>query len=436
MSPAGEKSRRRASLQYQVAKFSACTIALLLALIGCQALLAEPAAAGPCDPPANEIVCENSKPGNPPTEWDVEGSGDPTIQGFTTQISVDRGETVHFKIKTESSAYHLDIYRMGYYGGDGARKVASNIAPSAKLPQSQPACKTEASTGLVDCGNWAESASWAVPSTAVSGIYFAKLIRTDKSSEGSLVVFVVRNDESHSNLVFQTADTTWEAYNRYGGNSLYVGGPGTDPERAYKVSYNRPLTTRGTTPEDAPFAAEYPMVRWLERNGYDTSYISGVDVAKSASPILQHKVFLSVGHDEYWSASQREHVEEAREAGVNLAFFSGNEIFWKTRWANSIDGSNSSYRTIVCYKETSANAKIDPESKVWTGHLARSSLQPAGGRRQARERAQRAAVHGQLGDRLDRSAGRRQAATALAQHQHRIAQIRRKRGPRDGNAGL
>ncbi len=355
------------SLLHQVAKVSAWTFALLLALIGGQGLLASRAAAGPCDPPANEIVCENSKPGNPRTEWDVEGSGDPNIQGFTTQISVNRGETIHFKIKTESTAYHLDIYRMGYYGGDGARKVASNIAPTAKLPQSQPACKTEASTGLVDCGNWAESASWAVPSSAVSGIYFAKLVRTDKNSEGSQIVFVVRNDSSHSNLVFQTADTTWEAYNRYGGNSLYVGGPGTDPERAYKVSYNRPLTTRGTTPEDAPFSAEYPMVRWLERNGYDVSYLSGVDVARSATPLLQHKVFLSVGHDEYWSASQREHVEEAREAGVNLAFFSGNEIFWKTRWANSIDGSNTSYRTIVCYKETAANAKIDPESKVWTG---------------------------------------------------------------------
>ncbi len=104
------------------------------------ATCAEDALAGPCDPPANEIVCENSKPGNPPSEWDVEGAGDPSIQGFATSISVDRGETVRFKIDTPSTAYRLDIYRMGYYGGDGARKVAS-VKPSAALPQSQPPVK-------------------------------------------------------------------------------------------------------------------------------------------------------------------------------------------------------------------------------------------------------------------------------------------------------
>ncbi len=168
-----------------MAKLCQGIVAVALLLLGGQGVFAEIATAGPCDAPVNEIVCENSKVGNPATEWDIEGSGDPSIQGFTTDISVNHGQAVRFKIKTDATAYHLDIYRMGYYGGDGARKVASSILPSAKLPQSQPACKTEGSTGLFDCGNWSESASWTVPSTAVSGIYFAKLVRTDKSSEGS-----------------------------------------------------------------------------------------------------------------------------------------------------------------------------------------------------------------------------------------------------------
>ena len=82
--------------------------------------------------------------------------------------------------------------------------------------------------------------------------------------------------------------------------------------------------------------------------------------------ILEHKAYLSVGHDEYWSGAQRANVEAARAAGVNLGFFSGNEIFWKTRWENSIDGSGTDHRTLVSYKETHANAKIDPNS-AWTG---------------------------------------------------------------------
>jgi hypothetical protein len=102
------------------------------------------------------------------------------------------------------------------------------------------------------------------------------------------------------------------------------------------------------------------MIRWLESNGYDVSYASGVDSDRNGTLIRNHKVFMSVGHDEYWSGPQRTNVETARNAGVNVAFFSGNEIFWKTRWENSIAPSATPYRTLVSYKETHANARIDP----------------------------------------------------------------------------
>ena len=111
--------------------------------------------------------------------------------------------------------------------------------------------------------------------------------------------------------------------------------------RASKVSYNRPFITT-TSPVggawDFIFGAEYPAIRWLEQNGYDVNYISGVDTARDGAQLLNTKVFLSVGHDEYWSGEQRENVEAARDAGVNLAFWSGNEVYWKIRWETSIDG--------------------------------------------------------------------------------------------------
>ena len=314
---------------------------------------------------ANAITAENCLTGNSPSEWDVSGAGDASIQGFATQISVNRGSTIQFKIDTNATNYRLDIYRMGYYGGLGARKITT-VNPSASLPQNQPDCLTQASTGLIDCGNWSVSASWAVPSTATSGIYFAKLVRADNGG-ASHIMFIVRNDASTSDLVLQTSDTTWQAYNNYGGNSLYLGAPGTNPGRAYKVSYNRPFNTRAVDGgQDWVFNAEYPMVRFLEANGYDVSYISGVDTDRTGSLLLNHRTFVSVGHDEYWSKQQRNNVETARNSGVNLAFFSGNEVFWKTRWENSIDGANTAYRTLVSYKETHAGAKIDP-SADWTG---------------------------------------------------------------------
>jgi hypothetical protein len=181
--------------------------ATLLALLGlCGQAHAQ------CSNP-NAIVAENCLTGNPPSEWDLGAgnAGDLTIQGFATDISVNQGGTVFFKINTPASAYTINIYRIGYYGGMGARKVAT-ITPSARLPQSQPACNTDSTTGLIDCGNWAVSASWQVPATATSGIYFAHITRSDTGGD-SHIVFIVRNDSSHSAILYQTADETWQAYN-------------------------------------------------------------------------------------------------------------------------------------------------------------------------------------------------------------------------------
>ena len=316
----------------------------------------------------NAIVLENALPGTPSSQWDISGAGDTSIQGYATDISVNQGGTINFKISTPASAYRIDIYRLGYYQGNGARYITT-VMPSAHLPQSQPAPITDPSTGLIDYGNWAVSASWQVPTNATSGLYIARLVRTDTGG-ASHIAFVVRNDSSTSDIYYKTSDTTWQAYNDYGGNSLYVGtGPGVGLAavgRAYKVSYNRPFNTRGDSSQDWLFNAEYPMIRWLEENGYDVSYTTSVDADRRGSLLLQHKLFLSVGHDEYWSGNERTNVETARAAGVNMAFFSGNEIFWKTRWESSIDGSNTPYRTLVCYKETHVGAKIDP-TPTWTG---------------------------------------------------------------------
>lgn len=324
-----------------------------------------------CAAPHNAIIAENCQTGNPPSQWEVSGpdlAGDPSIQGFATDISVNQGERVDFKINSQA-AYRLDIYRMGYYQGNGARLVGS-ITPLPGI--NQPACLTHAATGLIDCGNWAVSASWTAPNTATSGIYFARISRLDTGG-ASHIFFVVRNDAGHSDLLFQTADATWQAYNDYGGNSFYTGSP---VGRAYKVSYNRPFHTRVYEPESWVFNAEYPMVRWLEANGYDVSYSAQVDSERHAALLQNHRVWLANGHDEYWSGSQRAHIQAARDAGLHLAFFSGNTLFWKTRWENNIVDATGTlgadaYRTLVCYKETHANGPLDPLDAApdwtWTG---------------------------------------------------------------------
>jgi len=365
-----------------------------------------------CISPKNSIIAENCLPGNDSTEWDVNADGDPSIQGFATRFSVVRGEVVQFKIKTDSSNYRLDIFRVGWYGGAGARQVG-RVDPlsSLQLPQEQPECIKDAETLHFDCGGWGVSAEWEVPQSAVSGVYLARLVRSDgdaswrqdnsqygadirfsfpgdipgklpkppqpwphaygaqghgrmanalKEPQASLVYFVVRDEDSKADMVFQTADTTWQAYNLYGGANVYYG---LEPpyRRAYKVSYNRPFQTRATRAVNILFGAEYPMIRWLESQGYDVTYQSGIDTDRQdTSNLLRHKIFLSVGHDEYWSGSQRTKVEEARDQGLSLAFFSGNEVYWRVRWEDN-------QRTMVVYKESQELAKKDPKLDEWTG---------------------------------------------------------------------
>ena len=147
-------------------------------------------------PVRSAVACENTRAGNPASEWDLRtrGAGDPSLQGFAAQISVVPGGRLDFKVNTTAASYRLDLYRMGFYGGAGARRVAT-VSPSAPLPQSQPPCLSDSTTGLVDCGNWGVSASWNVPATTVSGIYFAHLVRPDTGGD-SHILFVVRAPEA------------------------------------------------------------------------------------------------------------------------------------------------------------------------------------------------------------------------------------------------
>ena len=390
---------------------------------------AELAQAAPCDPPIqNAIVCENSKPGNPASEWDVTGggAGDPNLQGFATDISVNQGETVHFKIDTPYSAYHLDIYRMGYYGGDGARKVAT-VTPSASLPQTQPPCLDDPTTGLTDCGNWAESASWAVPADAVSGIYFAKLVRDGGASDGSHIFFIVRDDEGHSNLLFQTQDTTWEAYNQYGGRSLY-------PEQRRRARDQSGAGLQGQLQPPAHHPRSDP--RRTRRSTPSTRWSAGWSATATTSP-------TSPG----WTApgsGARSSITRPSSRSATTSTGPGPSAPMSRRLAPLASTSPSSSATRASGRP--AGSPAPPTARPPTGEpssvtrrptptprstrpptprvdrdVARSPLQPAGRRRSSGERGHGHDVPGQLRHLRDRRAGGRRQDAHLAQHQHRVA---------------
>ncbi|HET6209251.1 MAG TPA: N,N-dimethylformamidase beta subunit family domain-containing protein, partial [Jatrophihabitans sp.] len=303
----GTSSSLRARLRRRAAQLT--VVALVAALFQLAWTAPAHASSGSsCGATINPVACENSKPGNPENEWQIDDAGDATLQGFSTDTSVNIGGTIGFKIKA-STAYKIDFYRLGYYQGNGARKQ-NTTSITVNNPASQPTCLSDASTQNYDCGNWSQSASWTVPSTSVSGVYLAVLTRLDNGGQ-SHIPFVVRDDSSHSDVIYQTSDTTWQAYNLYGGSDFYQGNQQlTETQaRAFKISFNRPYITRGTASgRDFLFSNEYPMIRFMEQNGYDVSYQSGVDTDRYGPLLKNHKVFLSIGHDEYWSLPQRLNV--------------------------------------------------------------------------------------------------------------------------------
>ncbi len=307
---------------------------------------------------ATSIQIENAKAGT--TEWRITNPGyaSGVIEGYASLTSVNRGGQIKLFVNTAESSYTIDIFRLGHYGGLGGRRMLPSIRRTGTV-QIRPS--PDSVTGVIECA-WLDPYVLAIPNSSdptdwMSGIYLAKLT-AGTSGKQQYIVFVVRDDGRASDLIMAEAVTTYQAYNVWGGKSLYgtVTSRTDSVNRARKVSFDRPYYGDETYGSGDLLIWEAPMLRWLEANGYDVSYATNLDVHRDPSLLLTHKAFLSVGHDEYWSWEMRDHVEAARDRGVSLGFFSGNVAYWQIRFEPaSLSGDPD--RVVVGYKE---DVKSDP----------------------------------------------------------------------------
>ena len=307
----------------------------------------------------NQVKAENYCPGT--NSWRVDRPLGPerAIEGFTAPVSVQAGEKVKIYISTTAATYTFQVYRMGWYNGLGGRLLYSSY-PLHGINQPPPAIDPR--THKVSCSNWRYPAIVPIPTTWVSGVYIVKLLA---GGYMRYAFFVVRNDSSNSSILFQTSVLTYQAYNAWGGYSLYRGsnaqGEETSAKRAYVVSFDRPFD-RGDGLGDFPLLNEYNLLRWLERSGYDVSYSTDIDTDMRGALLLQHRLFVAAGHDEYWSTAMRDHVTSARDQGISLAFFGSNDIYWHVRLQSSPLGPD---REVVCYKTGYyADDAFDPVAAV------------------------------------------------------------------------
>ncbi len=338
--------------------------AAILTALACGLLLAlaTMASAAP-----NAIQTENALPGT--ANWRLPDAPYPSsaqsyaglvtsIDGYTIEQSVAPGGTVelHVAVATPDLRYRIKVYRLGWYGGTGARGKAcvpdNCIGDRAGVVQPATPPSMDPVTGEVEA-DWPVTDTIQVGADWVSGYYVAMLELTTGPNAGTArwVPFVVRAPGSHSAAMVQVPVTTWLAYNGWGGKSTYDN-KSANGVHANKVSFARPYWAA----EYHLFDYEYPLVRFLEREGFDLSYATDVDVIRSTSQLRNHKLIVVAGHDEYWTKEMRDGFEAARDAGVNLANMGANTAYWQVRMEDD-------ERTMVSYK-TAADPFADAARKT------------------------------------------------------------------------
>jgi hypothetical protein len=305
---------------------------------------------------SNPIQVENAKPGS--ADWlltrvvrhddeiyELGWHRRRGIEAYASRTSVKAGDTLDVHVSTYPvNNYSVSIYRMGYYGGAGARLMRT-IGPLQGTAEPTP---KDGDRNLIEC-NWRVAFSLDIPADWLSGVYLGKLatipaaagqyLDLEMTSE-AYVIFIVRDDRK-AGLLFQASDLTWLAYNRWPQwRSFYdlADAPwgASNGKVGYDVGFVRPyaLYWNGYPAGFHPLTngsgeflmTEFPLAFWLEREGYDVTYISNVDTHADGAALLRAKAFLSVGHDEYWTEQMFDNVARARDAGVSLAFLSGNSI--------------------------------------------------------------------------------------------------------------
>ena len=286
----------------------------------------------------NPIPGENQKAGDPSWNRGFTRPNSGQLAAYADRVSAKAGQTVSLMVNAAARGCGANwtLYRVGWYGGAGARAMASGSSPI----NPQPACPTDPITGLVRC-SWSPTFSVQIPPDAVSGLYLVRVI-DDRDRYGVLIPVVVKDDRP-ADLLMNSAVLTAQAYNHWGGTGLYYP-PGAF---AVQVSFDRPYDSDAGSGQMLRYEAA--MARFLERNGYDVTYTTNLDIAREGvATVFPRGAYLSVGHDEYWPGEQRDAVDAARDAGMPVYFFGANAGYWKVRLSDP--GMDGNARVVTCYK--------------------------------------------------------------------------------------
>jgi hypothetical protein len=303
---------------------------------------------GPDGVEARWVIEENDKPGT--TAWEIHGSHG-GISGFANQVYASAGQKVTLYVSTTGPTFRAEAFRMGYYQGKGARLIWTSPQQAGR---DQPACPVTQGINMVACDNWTPSLTFTVTSAWVQGDYLIKL--AGPGNRQSYVPLTIWDPSSTATYVIKNDVFTWQAWNYYGGYDYYQG-LGSCPADVYPlcsrsrvVSYDRPYAAENGSGNF--LGLEYPLVRWAEQHGLDVTYATDLTVQEHPGYLLKHKVLLSLGHDECWSAGEREAAVAAYDKGTNIVFFAASPVLRHVRTQASPLGPD---RELVDYRDSASD---------------------------------------------------------------------------------
>ncbi len=299
---------------------------------------------------------ENARAGT--SAWRIlsaQVAGERELAGYTDGVSAIPGEEVALRVSSDLGKVTVTAYRLGHYGGAGARAVWRSQPLTARR-QADPSVDA---LGTVRCA-W--PVTTRIPTTGwPEGSY---LLRLDAGGKARYVPLTVRSASTRGRLVLVSAVTSYQAYNQWGGHSLYKGPDGSFGTRARAVSFDRPYDKQGA---QQVLNFEIGPVRLAEKLGLDLAYVTSWELHHDPGLLGGAAGVVSLGHDEYWSVPMRHAVEGARDAGTNLAFLGANAVYWRVRF-------DATGRLVMCYKsaaddpvrrrpDTTAMWRADPDPR-------------------------------------------------------------------------
>ncbi|RKH48057.1 N,N-dimethylformamidase beta subunit family domain-containing protein [Corallococcus sicarius] len=307
---------------------------------------------------ADAVHKENQKKGT--AHWRItRNANQREIEGYPLKATLTQGESLRVAVSlSEAKSFTWFVYRLGYYGGVGAREVARG-GPVKGTRQAD--CPADPTTGLIACA-WSPSLEIPVAKDWVRGVYVVKLVREDQPSR--YVPFFVRDANPRSEVAVLIPTSSWAAYNTWGGTSLYDDQKGVmksqGVSRAFKSSYDRPYyRAQGT---GALMTDDLSLVTWLESQDLDVGYFTDEDLDESYDFLRGAKVWVMSGHDEYWSSKQRDHADRALTEGRSLLNLGANNAYWQVRFEPAADGRER--RVVTCYKGHAADPYKDQRRTV------------------------------------------------------------------------